>query len=1055
MAGDIAFAVAAKVAEYTVEPVFHQLSYLFFYKRNVNNLKTQVAKLEGETKDRVQRDVDAANENGEEIHIDVRNWLRRVDELIKEATVFYADRQRCKDKVSYRVTPPVVTSISSKGYKAIESRTRILTNIMETLRDGKLKRIGIWGPGGVGKTTLAKQVAKEAQKDNMFGKVVIVTMTVEVNVNRVRGEIADALGLRFEENSEVGRANRLRVPLEDEHKGSTFLLISRNHDVLKSEMGIQKGFLLQVLEREEAWSLFKELSGNTMENPELEAIAIEIAEGFAGLPSSIATVAKALKDKDIYAWKDALNRLKKVDKEGHGKIHSALELSYHHLEDEEAKALFLLIGLQGRYYVYKYDLLIFALGMGLFKNINSLEEARARLHKLTKNLHACSLLVEDETRWVAIHDDVRGIAVLIASKDQQVFSKKVYSELNEWPEMDTLRRCRGIYLPWCYMRNFPERLESPQLEVLALENYSNDYLRVPDSLFEETRELKVLDICGMMCVPKPPLSLHFLTNLQVLYLYWCKLDDITMIGDLYNLQVLNLCKSDIKHLPEQIGKLGRLRLLDLDSCSSLQVIPPKVLSNLTSLEELYMGNSFVNWESCSSNTGTNACLVELMDLHRLTTLDLPIPKAEILPMDFLFRKLERFRVYIGDGWSWDGNYESRRLKLKLSTKVGGGVRLLLQNAEDLSLDELPGVKNVVNDLNEEGFPELKHLSVQNNVEIHCIFNSIIPSHAHCIFPNLDSLALNNLSNLEHICHGPSMVEVEIFCKLRNFQVNNCHRLKNLFLFSMIRSLSQLVEVQVSGCRYMKEIVISEKEDSLNVAVDGIQFPQLLSLTLQNLPALVTFCSTEITPSTSQRRNQEQAIEIETKEIKEVDKQGSLLPLFNHKISFPNLETMVIKHIPKLRTIWHQQDTAKSFQNLATLEIDSCARLINLMMISMAKSLVHLKTMKICNCENIEEIVSTEGKNFEDVITFNLLESLALVRLPCFKSFCSGNHTFNFPSLKEVIVEECPKMEMFCPGNLFAPMLKVVTQEYSVQCWKGDLNTTIKHLFMEMHDSSGK
>ncbi|KAL5833559.1 hypothetical protein ACOSQ3_017233 [Xanthoceras sorbifolium] len=60
--------------------------------------------------------------------------------------------------------------------------------------------------------------------------------------------------------------------------------------------------------------------------------------------------------------------------------------------------------------------------------------------------------------------------------------------------------------------------------------------------------------------------------------------------------------------------------------------------------------------------------------------------AQIMPRDLLIlEKLERYRIFIGDMWEWSDNYE--------------------------------GVKNVLGQLKGEGFPQLKHLLVQNGREI--------------------------------------------------------------------------------------------------------------------------------------------------------------------------------------------------------------------------------------------------------------------------------------------------------------------------------------------------
>jgi hypothetical protein len=100
-------------------------------------------------------------------------------------------------------------------------------------------------------------------------------------------------------------------------------------------------------------------------------------------------------------------------------------------------------------------------------------------------------------------------------------------------------------------------------------------------------------------------------------------------------------------LPREIGLLSRLRLLDLSNCSKLEVIPPNVLSSLVALEELYMGNSFVQWEAEGLN---NASLAELKHLSHLTTLEIQIPNASNLPKDLSFEKLERYVISIGDEW---------------------------------------------------------------------------------------------------------------------------------------------------------------------------------------------------------------------------------------------------------------------------------------------------------------------------------------------------------------------------------------------------------------------
>jgi hypothetical protein len=106
-----------------------------------------------------------------------------------------------------------------------------------------------------------------------------------------------------------------------------------------------------------------------------------------------------------------------------------------------------------------------------------------------------------------------------------------------------------------------------------------------------------------------------------------------------------------------------------------------------------------------------------------------ITDADNMPKDLFssFQNLERFRIFIGDGWDWSvKDATSRTLKLKLNTviQLEEGVNTLLKITEELHLQELNGVKSILNDLDGEGFPQLRHLHVQNCPGVQYIINSI-------------------------------------------------------------------------------------------------------------------------------------------------------------------------------------------------------------------------------------------------------------------------------------------------------------------------------------------
>ncbi|KAJ7950392.1 NBS-LRR type disease resistance protein [Quillaja saponaria] len=144
----------------------------------------------------------------------------------------------------------------------------------------------------------------------------------------------------------------------------------------------------------------------------------------------------------------------------------------------------------------------------------------------------------------------------------------------------------------------------------------------------------------------------------------------------------------------------------------------------------------------------------------------------------------------------------------------------------------------------------------------------------------------------------------------------------------------------------------------------------------------------------------------------------------------------------------------SLRNLKSLEVSDCRGLMNLMTFPIAKSLINLETMKIINCESMEEIVANEEDEKGIVnheIVFEKLETLQLDSLPRLTSFCRGsNCALNFPALELVIVTQCPVMTTFSPGVIRAPLLKVIYQIEGVdkRYWNADLNTIIDMIFKE-------
>ncbi|XP_054780668.1 uncharacterized protein LOC129288205 isoform X2 [Prosopis cineraria] len=1057
---EILGAIAGEIAKYTLKPIVRQVGYLFFYKDNFKELKNQVEKL-GTAKERIVHEVEAERRNGREIEPDVEEWLNKANDTLEKAKRLCEDPRCVKAECSGWCLPNLISrhQLSRNAKKTVENVAEVLTHgkfdrighlprlptittrdnvklgsrnlmkerILSVLKDLKVSRIGVYGLSGVGKTTLASEIVAQVKDDKLFDEVVMVTVSQPVDIEGILDQMADQLGLRFEEKSPIGKASRLRarikqdnailiilddiyeeldlaklgipsldnhklgISTQDSYKGCKLLLTSRNENILQKN-ATQENFRLEELNNEESLELFQMTNDVGVE---LRDIATEVVKSCAGLPVLIVAMAKLLKNKEIHQWKNALDELKRVNSGIVGeKIFPPLKYMYDCLQDDGAKQVFLLCGVYGTS-ILVGDLLKYVIGLDVFKYIKTIDGVRNKLQTVIDDLKAsCFLLHSDAiARVIKMHDLLREVAISIASGDQHVFTMNV--PFQDWPGEDFFKRCTWINLYRCCIQTLPEKLDCPSLKFLHLNSKDNPSLEIPNSFFGGMRNLEVLDLTGMM-ISSLPTSLATLTELKTLCLDQCSLKVMAGIGALKNLEILSFIRSSMEEFPSEIGQLTHLRMLDL-SGSGIEVIPPNVVSKLTTLEELYMGNASVKWEAKSpTKQNKNASLAELTHLTGMSTLEIQA-ETWILLRDIVFEKLERYKIVIGDKWDWrNDNNTLRLLKLKLHTcyQSEHGIKTLMESVEDLYLEEVNGISNVLLQLNGKGFPQLKHLHIQNNGEIQCIINSTGRNQTNIIlFPKLETLILHNLSMMKEICDGP--LRVDSFRKLRVMKLKSCEQLKYVFLNSMVKNFSQLVEIEVSECHSMENIVSLESINS-GMIINKAEFIQLRHLALQYLPAMVSFCCSDIPTS-----------------------------FFDAKVSLSNLETLKLSSI-NLEKIWddHQHSTATSFRNLVNLIVKDCGSLKYLFSPFMVENLENLKRLEISKCHAMEEIMAIEVSNNEitlaqDQAGFPKLEEIIINDM---KNLKRAWH-YQFGRSKTMEVNKCEKLETVFPSGSMLEALR--------------------------------
>jgi Cdc6-like AAA superfamily ATPase len=112
--------------------------------------------------------------------------------------------------VSYCPTLEGIVTARCMGCMDSESRMSTIKRLMEALSDYKIHMIRVWGMTGVGKTTLVREVAKQAMEEKFFDEVAIANVTQSPNLTRIQGEVAKMLGLKFDEVNIPRRASRLQ-----------------------------------------------------------------------------------------------------------------------------------------------------------------------------------------------------------------------------------------------------------------------------------------------------------------------------------------------------------------------------------------------------------------------------------------------------------------------------------------------------------------------------------------------------------------------------------------------------------------------------------------------------------------------------------------------------------------------------------------------------------------------------------------------------------------------------------------------------------------------------
>ncbi|KAL4201140.1 hypothetical protein AMTRI_Chr02g214670 [Amborella trichopoda] len=668
-----------------------------------------------------------------------------------------------------------------------------LTEILNCLNNDELRMIAVHGMGGVGKTTLmhhnsiARQIGLELNVEDEE----TVAEILFVSLNRQR------FMLILDDMWDLLDIDRIRVPRPNAQNRCKIIITTRQLAICNL-METDKIIKLDVLQKGDAWDLFRHKAREVVDLPNIEPCAHEIVGECSGLPLAIITVGCAMKGKSsVQVWENALRALHEASPEIEGmerQVFSSLKYSYERLERDNIKSCFLYCSLfPGDYEIEKDELVQYWICEGLIGGVDSIEDARNKGHALIESLIDSCMVerVPGDDTLVMLHDVIRDLAIWISSSSGEVGKFVVEAGLGlkearkgrEWKDAERI----SLFLN--EIERLPNRLECSHDPTLILQQ-NKTLVNIPDGFFECMVALKVVD-----------LSLTSIRSLP------CEgLVDIPPLGQLRQLQVLKLSDTAIKRLPQRLEELENLKHLDLSGTRYLQIVEGGVISRLTCLEEIDLYKSgYWYWKVEGEEGSENASWEELERSRNLNTLGVSINNSRILD-------------------------KPNALKIFRSSR-----KLVLIHCNGLTnLEYHLSYMTNLNSLTLMSCRELESLSVN-------------------VVPSLEVLGLMSLPRLSSIWTRDYVPQHDrdLYLSLRQIKMFNCSGLKSVISSVLLPCLQNLEFIGIWECAGMEEIISGELDIGQDqgteekIGDENNTLSKLRSLELSNLPELRTICRSQL------------------------------------------------------------------------------------------------------------------------------------------------------------------------------------------------------------------
>ncbi|AAF34847.1 hypothetical protein; 11196-13892 [Arabidopsis thaliana] len=716
--------------------------------------------------------------------------LREVEKLERRVFEVISDQASTSEVEEQQLQPTIV------------GQETMLDNAWNHLMEDGVGIMGLYGMGGVGKTTLLTQINNKFSKYMCgFDSVIWVVVSKEVNVENILDEIAQKVHIsgekwdtKYKYQKGVYLYNFLRkmrfvlflddiwekvnlveigVPFPTIKNKCKVVFTTRSLDVCTS-MGVEKPMEVQCLADNDAYDLFQKKVGQITlgSDPEIRELSRVVAKKCCGLPLALNVVSETMSCKrTVQEWRHAIYVLNSYAAKFSGmddKILPLLKYSYDSLKGEDVKMCLLYCALFPEdAKIRKENLIEYWICEEIIDGSEGIDKAENQGYEIIGSLVRASLLMEevelDGANIVCLHDVVREMALWIASdlgKQNEAFIVRASVGLREILKVENWNVVRRMSLMKNNIAHLDGRLDCMELTTLLLQ--STHLEKISSEFFNSMPKLAVLDLSGN----------YYLSELP------------NGISELVSLQYLNLSSTGIRHLPKGLQELKKLIHLYLERTSQLGSMVG--ISCLHNLKVLKLSGSSYAWDLDT--------VKELEALEHLEVLTTTIDDCTLGTDQFLSsHRLMSCIRFLKISNNSNRNRNSSRISLPVTMDRLQEFTIEHCHTSEIKMGRICSFSSLIEvnlsncrRLRELTFlmfaPNLKRLHVVSSNQLEDIINKekahdgeksgIVP------FPKLNELHLYNLRELKNIYWSPLP-----FPCLEKINVMGCPNLKKLPLDS--------------------------------------------------------------------------------------------------------------------------------------------------------------------------------------------------------------------------------------------------------------------------------